>query len=594
MSSSAFAARRCAFALAGLLIGVASAAAAAPAAKPADSNQNTRTAAALGFKGEFLPDTAVLARIGNRTVTARGFVEAFFNMPGNLRPRPDSSGRVEFLNTLVTKDVMGQAALASGKSLTFEDRAVLKKARDRSLSNALYIRYVWDSVTVSDAEVRREYEEYKVSMQVRRIVIEDLATAAGVRNDIVAGRTKWDEASKKYARPSSNEAETFWIERRSMDRDLARQLLSLRIGGISSVIRETAGFSILQVVGRKEVVPPEFELRERFIRGEIRQAKALERAIGVREKIAADIDVKYDSTNIAYAIGLFPDVPVFRRDEQGPMLDLAWSVPHLSEEDRGRVLARHKNGSFTLGEFVEMYGNVARVARQPVGTFEGFRSQLDLFVIEPYLVEVAEQRGLDKDPMVVEEVGRQREKLLVEHLYRDSVMAHVRVTSEDCKAYYDAHKAEFVSTPRVRYAHFVRPTRASADSVERQIKAGAKPEALAHADSAAGRHAVVLEAYEHERGPMHKLLFEEMGPGNVSVFGPDDAGLFSVIVHIQRLPGRPVGFAEAEHFIYESLRNERSEKLLGELIARQRSRFVIETHPELVASVLVVDPILIE
>jgi hypothetical protein len=516
-------------------------------------------------------------------------------VPGNLRASTDSAGRAEFLNTLVKKEVLALTALATNKALTFEDRAQLRKVRDRAMSNALYIRHVWDSVTVSDEEVLEQYEQFKVAVGVRRLLIDDYATAQKVRGDLAAGRLPWDQAVQKFPSPVASRTDPVWIERRAMPREFAAAVMPLRPGEFSPIISDPGGFVILQVVGHKSVDPPAFEVTGRFLRDEIQMEKVTARAVGVRERLAREIGVVYDTTNIRFAVSRFPSSPVLQQDQEGPILDLSLTVPTFSDKERARVLARHRDGAYTLGEFVDAYNGLSRMARMVVGDFEVFRAQLDIFILDPYFVQLAEERGLETDSLVVGEVEREREKIMVEHLYRDSVMAYVRVTPEDCRRHYEAHKDDFISTPRVRYAQFVRGNRAAADSLAGRLKGSKDRAAEARTDSLAGHTASrVHEIYDHEQGPLHKLMFEELIPGDVTVLGPSEEGSYTVYACIERLPGRLIGFEEAERFIDESLRNQRSEGLLEALIARHRPKYRIETHPELVAKILLVDPALLQ
>src|SRR5262245_14132464 len=47
--------------------------------------------------GQFLPDTAILARVDDHVIRVREFVESYFNAYAEDRPAGDSAGRVEFL-----------------------------------------------------------------------------------------------------------------------------------------------------------------------------------------------------------------------------------------------------------------------------------------------------------------------------------------------------------------------------------------------------------------------------------------------------------------------------------------------------------------
>src|SRR5436309_5035515 len=59
-----------------------------------------------------LHDSVVIARVDDRLIRVYDFRDRYFSSDAETRPAPDSVGRVEFLKTMVDKEVMGLTALA--------------------------------------------------------------------------------------------------------------------------------------------------------------------------------------------------------------------------------------------------------------------------------------------------------------------------------------------------------------------------------------------------------------------------------------------------------------------------------------------------
>src|SRR5262245_6559280 len=57
---------------------------------------------------DYVPDTTVILRVNDRAITAYDFRERYFSADYAFRPRPDSAGRAEFLQSLINKEVLGQ------------------------------------------------------------------------------------------------------------------------------------------------------------------------------------------------------------------------------------------------------------------------------------------------------------------------------------------------------------------------------------------------------------------------------------------------------------------------------------------------------
>ena len=191
--------------------------------------------------GQFLPDSTVLARVHDRTVRVSKFIDAYFSSLAQVRPAADSLGRVEFLNSMINKEVLALTALAINRPLEFEDRTVLREHTARLLSNALFQRAVMDSVVVTDDDVRRCHSEFAREQRYRRIHFEDPNTADAVRRLLLARTLTWKEAVRRYpvaGAEAGAEGDMGWLARGSLDPLTASRVWNLEIGGfrLSSIV----------------------------------------------------------------------------------------------------------------------------------------------------------------------------------------------------------------------------------------------------------------------------------------------------------------------------------------------------------------------
>jgi hypothetical protein len=89
---------------------------------------------------------------------------------------------------------------------------------------------------------------------------------------------------------------------------------------------------------------------------------------------------------------------------------------------------------------------------------------------------------------------------------------------------------------------------------------------------------------------MHKLLFEEMRPGQRRVMGPDKQGYWACVQLLEFDPGQQVPYEEVETVIDESIRNLKAEQVLQAFTARLMKRYPVETHYERLMSVKLTTP----
>jgi hypothetical protein len=316
----------------------------------------------------------------------------------------------------------------------------------------------------------------------------------------------------------------------------------------------------------------------------------------VQAQVARGIGMVRDTANMVWASSHFRPTRTTTAEATGMAVEINADVPEFAAADTSRVLARHRYGTFTLGAFLLYYNQIQPIMRPSVNDFESMRLVVDGVVLEPYMAEVAVQRGLDKDSLAIAMIEARREEILVEHMYQDSIMSKVWIRPEDRRKYYNANLPGYFTYPRVKFAAFVRTTRGGADSLAARLRAGEKAESFLRADSIAGEvTGSIQERSAKDQGTAYyKVLFEELRPGQVTVQGPDKQGEYAVIQLLSFDPGRQLAYEEVEHYIDESLQNIQAEERLKAFLARHKKRYHIEARYDLLPRVKMVDPTLVQ
>ena len=547
--------------------------------------------------GQFLSDADTLGRIDDRIFTVREYRDFWFASLAEFRPKADSAGRAEFLISMVNKEILAQLARQAGRPLSFEDRATMREHTQRVLSNIVFQRVVADSAQPSEEELRQAYEQGLYLLRLQHIVTADHATAERAHAELAQGRVSWPVAVQRYSIAKSDkgpEGELGWVPRTAFDPAVALKVYDLKDGQISDVFLDREGFQLVRVMERRPNPQPAFERLREVIANELMPVKIDQRVEQVRGLLRQRLGMVYDTTNITWAASRFGQTAGVQHDEHGQtVLDLSGAVPEFAPADTARLLARWRDGRYTLGAFLEGYRAQPVLQRQNVNTFPTFRWNLDGMLLEPYMAELGAERGLDRDPVAVQLIEKKREQLMVEHLFQDSVQSKVWITPEERQKYYRDRLKDFWSFQNVRFAAIARGTKAGADSVAGRLLGGEKAEAILLADSLHGEVTGSIRTMrEDEHGSFYKLLFEEMRTGQVRVEGPDKRGDFVVIQKLDHDHGRQLPYEEVQGLIDESLQNIKAEQLLKDLLARHRGEHAIALHLDRLMHVRLVDPLL--
>lgn len=545
--------------------------------------------------GQFIPDSVWIVQVGPRVTTTGMFVHRYFDSYGEDRPGGDSLGRVRFMNSIVDKEVLGMSALAQARPMGFEDRLQMRELEQRTLSNAVYQRFVLDSVQVTDADVRDLEKQYAFEQRFRHIVFDSRETAERVRRDLLQGRIRWSDAVKRFsvgtAKDMGPDGDLGWLRRVSTDPITGIRMFALKPGEMSAVFADKEGFQLVQALERRPTALISLEALRNSMRNQLVEYRSAERSDAIQQTLRNEIGLAYDSTNIAWAASRFKSAVKVDQTPQGSNVSVDATVPEFAPADTARILARWKNGGrLSLAAVVHAYTELTPLVRPNLSFFDAMRGQVDAIVLEPYMAEYGRKRGLDKDPVVVSIMDRKREEIAVEHLYQDSVASRLYVSKDERRAFYEKNKQGFVTFPALDFAAIVRPNRKSADSLAAALKAGAKAADILRADSLAGNvSGSIQHRQQNEPGPYHKILFEELRPGQSAIFGDKD-GTFLVLQLLNFDTGRQLTFEEADAIADQAAQNERGEKLLRAMIDHFAKKYTIRTRPEMLMRIRLVDP----
>ncbi len=97
----------------------------------------------------------------------------------------------------------------------------------------------------------------------------------------------------------------------------------------------------------------------------------------------------------------------------------------------------------------------------------------------------AETKGLDQDPVVVQQMEMFKKRLLFER-YQKELLGQVKVSEEETRKYFEDNKAQFQTPGQVRVSRILVPTKEKADEVRQALAQGVPFEQLAREQSTDG------------------------------------------------------------------------------------------------------------
>lgn len=195
----------------------------------------------------------ILAIVNGQPITEASVEEEAKSLPPYVRPILDTpAGRAQFLESLVTRDLLLQEALRRGYDRRQEVRDRLNMARRSILLEALLRDVTEKAPGLSDDALRKFYEAnaeaFQVGERVRvsHILFKDRAQAETMARRIKGG-TPYEELLKTVSKEGGVGADLGFIERGKFDRTFEAAAFATPSGSVAGPVRTSYGYHIIRV-----------------------------------------------------------------------------------------------------------------------------------------------------------------------------------------------------------------------------------------------------------------------------------------------------------------------------------------------------------
>lgn len=271
-----------------------------------------------------------------------------------------------------------------------------------------------------------------------------------------------------------------------------------------------------------------------------------------------------------------------------PVVNAILPLPKVAPADTGLVVARTNGRAFTIGSYLAFWSRVPPLERPEVRDRQTLEGTVDRVALAPEISRLGREHGIDKDPALLERIGRFEKGFALDHYYRDEIQAKVKVDDAGLKKLFAATPGHYDDRPSITSRIIVVDRRSLADSLAARLKEGASFSDLARTWSTDGESATkggdVGTTY---RGSQTNVGLEDaMYATAVGQFGgPERTPQGWVLWRIEsKTPGLKRTFEQAREMLERDYRINEAERLLGEKLVRLRKEAKVELHPERVTA----------
>ena len=416
----------------------------------------------------------VLARVEEKEITVADFENAVELLETKHLPETsDLEGKLEMLDHLINKEVMALKARDAGYEREEWFQNIWSRFRNPFLVTAMMDQLVRKQITVTQEEIDEYYEQMHKEYTLSQIVVMNEELAWELRDRALAGED-FAELAKEYSIDESGRNGGFvgsdtvgrilwWVE---------EALFGLQEGDITTPLSTNTGYAILKVHRIRRVVPDE---GKDYAEKRIRAIKEKKGVTELRTKVEKDIELTWYPDAIDFAYSALPDDVTFEdiisykvTRDNAPKLDLPAKYHDM-------ILCTYTDGSFTLGDFAELYEEVGLPERPRRD--KGRESVINLVhrdIFDDVLAAYAEQEAkILEIPEVKEAYEMRKEQFLVQKLYQDQVIDEVIVSKPEIEEYYNEHRDEIVLPEQRDFSIVLVADQKTANEVALKAKSGA-------------------------------------------------------------------------------------------------------------------------
>jgi peptidyl-prolyl cis-trans isomerase C len=245
-----------------------------------------------------------------------------------------------------------------------------------------------------------------------------------------------------------------------------------------------------------------------------------------------------------------------------------------------KVLVKVSNGVITVKDFKSRIAKLPPYYRKIVE--KDNKRYLEEIIMEKLFYEAAIRKGLDRDKEVVDIVSQAKKKIVTAKLVETEVDSKVKITEDEMRQYYEAHKDEFKTPPLWRASHILVATEKEARDILDALTKGAKFEELAREksmDATASRGGDIGFFRVGQLVPDFEKACLKLGIGQTSDVVGTQFG-YHIIKLTDKKEAGAEDFDKAKGKIENALKKQKRVELFDKLVMDLKSKYGVEVNED--------------
>jgi peptidyl-prolyl cis-trans isomerase C len=530
----------------------------------------------------------MLAVYDGGVVTPTEFSRAWESLaPTEYPPGNPLTSRQAYLGSIVGRKLLAREALKRPIVLTPAETAEIERQRDLMVQNALFADLTKDLPRPTAEDLDR-LRRMKTSLaEIRFVTFKDWDRARAWYARLNAGtpNSALDAAMRREGADLAQADSFRYVAAEQIPDSLAQIIWKLRPGQVSEIHEFAGQPTVIQL--RRVLARPIPTGQVSDLEGDYQRRIFTRVREEFRMKIAADVKRTFDEDGMAFLLREQLKLPP-RNDIDTttgmPIFQATMKLPNIAPADTGRVLARAGGRAFTIRDYLAYWERVQAYERPEVRERSSLEGVVDRIALAPELTRLGHERGLDRDPKLLERLDRMREGYAVDHYFVDEIVSKVKLDEAGLKKLFAADPGHYDDRASISSHIIVVDRRSLADSLMAKLKAGASFSDLARQYSTEGESGkrggdIGIQYYGTQKNVgLEDAMF---ATAVAEVGGPEQTPEGWVLWRIDaKTPGLKRSFEEARSMVERDYRVLEADRLLDVRLAKLKKEAHVKLYPE--------------
>ncbi len=532
------------------------------------------------------PQDNVVARVGKSEIAVAAYARRLGDYLHSTSVKDNIVVRRQILDNMVHEDLIFAEARKQGwlESAGYQEK--LQRVRTQAILDKYRERFISDSVTVNDEELKKAFARLNVRVSARHLYARTEEEAWELRNLLMKG-VSFDTLAMNVFEDTKLRASGGYIgyfTYGEMDPAFEEAAYRLRVGEISEPVKTARGYSIIKVEDRilKPVVNEyEFVQRKKQLIAVLRALKVEEKVKAATEEIARTLSAHFDEAGVKTLWRTWSNLT-----SRDGIDDLQSETRHIGQRTGKGMLVEFSGGRWTIEDFLARVPLTTARQLRRAQTVDGVKRLVNGLLVRERLLHQALEKKVDRLPEVSRRLDTEMRVFVLER-WRNLVTDTIKVPEELVRSWYEANKSSYCFPEQWDISEIAVPSREQALDLISGISNGASFELLARENSirsdaaVTGGHRGLMT-----RQQLGRLADEVAAAKEGATLGPWSMDGYYSIVHVKHhLPSRQKSFKEASSEIDAELRLQLQQQAFLDALARLRKNSIVWTNDSLLMSI---------